>query len=89
VVDEDIEANLNLTDADEDDVDPNDDNGTDIDDLPPESPMGRFFGRYPCSPLEGNQPCQPRLLCGPAVNRSVTLLSVDTYTVLVRASPTF
>ncbi len=43
MIDEDIEANLNLAGADEDDEDPNNDNGTDIDDLPTESPMGRLL----------------------------------------------
>jgi hypothetical protein len=38
VLDEDIEANLNLTSMDEDDEDPNGYNGTNIDNLPTASP---------------------------------------------------
>jgi hypothetical protein len=43
VIDEDIKANLNLADVDEDDEDPNDDNGTDIDNLPTGSTMGQLL----------------------------------------------
>jgi hypothetical protein len=43
VIDEDIKANLNLADADEVDEDPNDDNSTDIVNLPTESPMGQLL----------------------------------------------